>query len=338
MCKDYEPMKKITSKVLTISIAAYNVQDSIRNTIDSLVNIPDDYLDKIEILVVDDGSKDDTSKIVSDYKKYNSVKLISKKNGGYGSTINVSLSEAHGKYFKQLDAGDQFCTENICAFISYLEDCDSDLVLSPYLRHYFQSEIDELVDRNKHIFKTKIDINSLKNLDELHMHEITIKTDIAKTNGIHITEKCFYTDTEFAFYSLMFSNTISKFDKPIYRYYIGEEGQSVSVLGRKKHWKDSGKMSRKLIQDYTNNIFNGAKDESLLDTLITSVCFHIENCLLINSAEGKKEATDTIDFIKSNCKKLESSIIKKRGNKKIKIFILFGRKSYKFLLKCIRMK
>ena len=99
-------------KNLTISIAAYNVENYLEKTLDSLII---DNLDKLEVLIVNDGSKDNTKKIAQKYcKKYpNSIKLIDKENGGYGSTINAGIKEATGKYFKQLDGDDWYNTENL---------------------------------------------------------------------------------------------------------------------------------------------------------------------------------------------------------------------------------
>ena len=88
-------------KNLTISIAAYNVEKYIKETLDSLIC---KNMNLLEVLIIDDGSKDNTDKIAKKYEeKYKGVfKVISKKNGGYGSTINTGVEYATGKYFKQL--------------------------------------------------------------------------------------------------------------------------------------------------------------------------------------------------------------------------------------------
>ena len=104
------------SKILTISVAAYNVENYISNTLESLLV---DDIDDIEILVEDDGGIDNTANIVKEYEeKYpNVVKLIHKENGGYGSTINKSLEIATGKYFKQLDGDDWYDSNNFKKFL-----------------------------------------------------------------------------------------------------------------------------------------------------------------------------------------------------------------------------
>ena len=73
-------------KILTISVAAYNVDKYIRELIESVVQ--SSMSEKIEILIIDDGSNDNTYKIAKEYSdKYDSVSVITKENGGYGSTV-----------------------------------------------------------------------------------------------------------------------------------------------------------------------------------------------------------------------------------------------------------
>ena len=103
-------------KVLTISIAAYNVEKYLDNTLNSLIC---NKMDKLEVIIQNDGSKDSTCEVAKKYvEKYPNVFILNdKKNGGYGSTINASLKMAKGKYFKQLDGDDWFDTSNLDSFI-----------------------------------------------------------------------------------------------------------------------------------------------------------------------------------------------------------------------------
>ena len=93
-------------KILTVSVAAYNVEKFIRNTLDSC--IAEEIMTDLEVLVVDDGATDATAEIVREYEdKYpQTFRLIHKENGGYGTTVNRSMQEASGKYFRLLDGDD----------------------------------------------------------------------------------------------------------------------------------------------------------------------------------------------------------------------------------------
>ena len=88
------------------------------------------YKDELEVLIVDDGSKDDTAEIAKRYEERypNTFKLVKKENGGWGSTLNKGIEIGTGKYFKQLDGDDYFSHENLDDFILYLKKykCRSD--------------------------------------------------------------------------------------------------------------------------------------------------------------------------------------------------------------------
>lgn len=86
---------------VSVVIATYNKADTIRAAIDSVLN--QTYKD-FEVLVVDDGSKDDTAQRVKPYG--DKVRYIPKKNGGTGSTRNLGIAQSRGRYVAFLDGDD----------------------------------------------------------------------------------------------------------------------------------------------------------------------------------------------------------------------------------------
>ena len=93
-------------KILTVTIPAYNVEKYMDEVLPTFLE--ESILNKIEILIVNDGSKDGTSKKGKQYEQqYPAViRLIDKENGGHGSTINKGIELATGKYFKVVDGDD----------------------------------------------------------------------------------------------------------------------------------------------------------------------------------------------------------------------------------------
>ena len=81
-------------KTLSISVAAYNMEKLIRQNLDSFVHSP--VCADVEVLVINDGSKDSTAQIVQEYaEKYpDTVKLINQPNAGHGSTVNRGMEHA----------------------------------------------------------------------------------------------------------------------------------------------------------------------------------------------------------------------------------------------------
>jgi len=104
---DYRTPKKLSSKLysLTIIIPAYNEEASIAATIESALNI--DYpREKLEIIVVNDGSKDKTYEIAKKFesKQHPYVRVLTKPNGGKGSALNLGISKAKGEIVITMDA------------------------------------------------------------------------------------------------------------------------------------------------------------------------------------------------------------------------------------------
>ena len=242
------------NKILTVSIAAYNVQNYIENTLKSvLVN----NIDDLEVLVEDDGGTDNTANIVKEYeKKYPGiVKLVHKENGGYGSTINKSVELATGKYFKQLDGDDKYDSTNFEKLLKLLRDTDVDVVYSPCLEHdegkneikiidYFDKDIDG-------IYKVEDIINKSK--DCLTMHLLLYRTELLRKCNLKLLEHCFYTDTQYAMYPIIDADKILVTHDPIYIYRKGREEQSVSLTGHRKHYMDHAKVSKNMVEFYNLN-------------------------------------------------------------------------------------
>ena len=122
----------MSEKILSISVAAYNVEKYLVKLFEFL-NISPEVNQKIEVIIVNDGSTDKTLEIANRFKSQypQSVVIIDKKNGGYGSTINSSIAIAKGKYFKILDGDDWFNKNTLEDFLGFLENEEVDLVISP---------------------------------------------------------------------------------------------------------------------------------------------------------------------------------------------------------------
>lgn len=237
-------------KILTISIAAYNVQETIERALDSLLDPR--VNDVLEIFVVDDGGKDETLTIAKRYAELypNTVFPIHKENGGYGSTINASLARATGKYFKQLDGDDWFLKENFVEFIDVLKKTDVDCVISEVADFYAGSEKQEIKEAHPNITEGLHSFADTEFSSVITMHGSAIKTEILQNNNIHIIEKCFYSDTELVVLPMPYLNTFYMFKKAVYVYYIGAEGQSMSLSGIEKHYPDHEKVYWELVEAY----------------------------------------------------------------------------------------
>lgn len=203
----------------------------ISKCLDSLL-IPS--INLLDILVINDGSKDRSSEVAHEYEKRfpNSIRVIDKENGHYGSCVNRGLKEAKGKYVKILDSDDFFLTSNFQEFVSWIKNIDTDLVLSAY-------EIRNIDNSHKRIIKlSQFKTSEIIQLDEfnciqistyLQMHGFAFKRTLFTDLNYKQTEGCAYTDQEWIFSPMTKVKNFAYFDKPVYCYLIGREDQSMSI-------------------------------------------------------------------------------------------------------------
>ncbi|BDR54287.1 hypothetical protein KIMH_03980 [Bombiscardovia apis] len=224
--------------VLTVSVAAYNVEGTIKQALDSVVKA--DEGQDIEILVIDDGGSDQTLAIAQDYERRfpGQVRAIHKPNAGYGSVINTAIQEGRGRYFRQLDGDDWYCSEHLAQFVAQLKRTQADCVVTARLNINERTGSSELVDC------LPAEISGYHQLDDVSftravgMHEITYRTELLQRAGIRLDERCLYTDIELAYLPLASVQTVELLHLPIYCHRVGVNGQSISPAGVRAHYRE----------------------------------------------------------------------------------------------------
>lgn len=256
-------------KLLTISIAAYNVEKYIDKALAEFVD--DKFIDKLEVLIINDGSLDRTGEIAAKYEMaYPEIfKLVDKKNGGHGSTINCGIKLARGKYFRILDGDDFFDKFALLDFLNRLEICDDDMVVSDYrcVTENGEVYVDD-VFRGVNVFK-KFKDNVAYNIDNrleysnvIVLPSITIKTKLLKDANVFISERCFYVDMEYNLFAIILSKTFRFYSTPIYMYLKNHGNNSVSKENMIKNIAMQEKVLFKMIDIfimYRENIFREKK-------------------------------------------------------------------------------
>ena len=124
-------------KLLSIIVPSYNMEGYLPKCLESLVVDDNELLQKLDVIVVNDGSKDHTSEIAHEFEaKYPSVfRVIDKENGHYGSCINAGLRIMRGDFVRIVDSDDSVETDEFVKFIKYLGDVkhsDPDVVISNF--------------------------------------------------------------------------------------------------------------------------------------------------------------------------------------------------------------
>lgn len=236
-------------KTLTVSVAAYNVEKYLEKTLNSIML--SGVLGDMEVIVVNDGSKDGTAAIAEKFvqKDPDSFKIINKNNGGWGSTVNAAIEAATGKYFKLLDGDDWFETENLAEFIDKLKNSECDAVLTDFTKYFDSGESPVRITLG---YPTN-DVFAPDKITDIAMHALTVKTEVLKKNGVKLLEHCFYTDLEFFIRSVSAAETIIYYPISVYCYRLGRDGQSVSVKSVLKHIDEHEKVMKTVIPLITSS-------------------------------------------------------------------------------------
>lgn len=240
-------------KILTIVVPAYNVEKYLQRCLDS-VKI-ESVMQDIEVLIVNDGSKDKTPEIAAGYERDypQTYRLINKENGGHGSTINTGIKNATGKYFKVVDGDDWLNPDEVERYIEILKTTDADVVATDF--QCVQDETYNLLESwqatsiEEHYGRTvEIDSGEIKN--PIKLHSFTIKTKILQENNITVDEHSFYVDSEFVFYPIKYVETVYYHKAKVYMYRLGRDGQSMNMASMQRNINQHLTVLKHLLEDY----------------------------------------------------------------------------------------
>jgi len=222
-------------KVLTVAIPCYNSAEYMEKAIESLLPAGDD----IEILIVNDGSSDNTENIARQYEeKYSDiVKLINKTNGGHGDAVNTGIKYATGVYYKVVDSDDWVNSEVLIKIVKFLkENIEKEIDLDMLITNYVYDKVG--VKRKKAIgYKSCLPVDRyftweetkhFKSSQNILMHSVIYKKEVLDKCKIQLPKHTFYVDNIFVFQPLPYVKTLYYMNENFYHYFIGREDQSVN--------------------------------------------------------------------------------------------------------------
>ncbi|MBQ7098918.1 MAG: glycosyltransferase family 2 protein [Oscillospiraceae bacterium] len=219
-------------KLLTVTVPCYNSQDYMEKCIESLLRGGE----RVEIIVIDDGSRDSTGEIGDRYAAQypDIVRVIHQENGGHGAGINAGLKAATGKYFKVVDSDDEVSGDFV-AFLDRLELCDQQGGVDLFVTNYYYVHTDGIGDRSINYSNVlpegRIfgwgDTKRFKLHQMLTIHSSTFRTEVMRRCGGELPRKVFYEDNLMVCRTLPYVERMFYMNTDLYRYTIGREGQSV---------------------------------------------------------------------------------------------------------------
>lgn len=296
-------------KILSIIVPCYQSQNYMEHCIKTLLTGGED----VEILVIDDGSKDQTLEVAKKYEQdYPTiVRAIHQENKGHGGALNTGIAHATGMYLKVVDSDDWV---NIKAYKEILEeirfmiqeDQMVDMLVSNFVYEKQGATRKKVIHYRNYMEQGKNfawkDIKGLPATNYLMMHSLIYRTQIIKESRLVLPEHTFYVDNLYVFEPMRHVKTMRYLDLNFYRYFIGREDQSVQenvMLGR----IDQHYLVTRIMIDYMHRHLDQIKDRSLKKTMYTNIklAMAIASILAIlkGGNEGKRIKKDIWNYLKN---------------------------------------
>lgn len=295
-------------KYITFTVPCYNSAAYMKRCIDSLLA----FKNHIEIIIVNDGSTDETPEIADQYARRfpETVKVIHKANGGHGSGVNAGLARATGKYFKVVDSDDWLNTDSLRKVLFRIMHWEmqktwADMIVCNYVYDHLNENKQKSMSY-KNVFKeeqmlTWNDIGMFSPSQYLVMHSLIFRTEVLRKSGVTLPEHMFYVDNIFAYRPLPYVESIYYINTDLYHYFIGREDQSVNEEVLKERI-DQQIYVTKLVADCIDLGEVKEKYPKLARYMTRNVSIMMAissiHLLLINSEDAWRKRTDLWNYMK----------------------------------------
>ena len=294
--------------------------DYMRHCIETLLPGGDD----VEILIIDDGSTDETPQIADDYeKKYPGiVRAIHQENGGHGEAVNAGIRNASGLYYKVVDSDDWVDAEAYQKILAFLkETVQNDQALDMLISNYVYDKVGvthkkviqyhDILPRDR--FFTWDDVGQFGKSQNILMHSVIYRTELLRESGFKLPKHTFYVDNLFVFEPFPYVKTLYYLDVDFYHYFIGREDQSVNEKVMISRIDQQIRVNKRMIDVYAENEKNFSSEKlqycmlHYLETIqtVTSVLL-----MKMDTAEADDMRDDLWDYLKEKSPDAYESIKK----------------------------
>lgn len=254
----------------------------------------------VEIIIVNDGSKDDTLKIAREYEgKYpDIVRVVDKENGGHGDAVTAGLTHASGSYFKVVDSDDWVDEESLHKILALLrrfqdEGEEIDMLVSNYVYEKVGVEHKKCIHYRNVLPQDEIfhwqDIGHFRIDQYILMHSVIYRTDLLKLIQLRLPKHTFYVDNIYVYYPLPHVRKMYYLDVDFYRYYIGREDQSVNEKVMISRVDQQIYVTKTMIDMYDLNKISSKKLKNYMINYL-AIMMTVSSILLIRSKKQENLA------------------------------------------------
>ena len=222
-------------KLLTVMVPCYNSEDYMEHCVKTL--LPGG--ERVEILIVDDGSTDRTAEIADrlamEYPGL--VRVIHQENKGHGGAINTGMAAAKGRYFKVVDSDDWVDADAYEAVLQTLQKMTDnrkqvDMFITNFVYEKVGAKHKKVVHFRHALPQRRIfgwnDVRKFRLDQYMLMHNVIYRTRILRDCGLTLPEHTFYVDDAYVYIPLPYVKKMYYLDADLYRYFIGRADQSVN--------------------------------------------------------------------------------------------------------------
>lgn len=281
-------------KLLTIVIPCYNSEGYMEKCLGNIVPAGEE----LDVIIVDDGSTDATGEIADRWaEKYPSiVRAIHQENGGHGEGINQGIRNAKGLYFKSVDSDDRIDTGALKELLARLrkhtdEENQVDLIVNDYV-YDREGEQECFSVRYNRVFSpdrvnTWESCRRFPGWKQFMIHSIAYRTGLLREIKYELPKHTFYEDNLYIYQPLIHTRKILYLDRPLYGYYIGRSGQSISEENIIRQLDQVTEIAVAMITSYTWEELN-TQPKHLRDYMLNSIAGQLYTTSAIQYQAGEK--------------------------------------------------
>ena len=306
---------------VSVIVPVYNVEKYIKKCLDSLVN---QTLNGVEIIVVNDGSPDNSQKIIDEYtKKYKNVKSYIKENGGLSDARNYGIKKATGEYISFVDSDDYIRNDMLEIMYNYAIKEDLDVVVCDSINVY---------DNGSEIL-----IKSNNNYSDNDVRNYIISPPMACTrlfkktifDKIQFKKNIYYEDLEMTPKVVNITDKIGFVSEGLY-YYVQRDGSIMKQNVYKKKLLnifDVLKSNKDLLED---------KFSEEIEYMYSTHLLRTASLRFLNYDNGKEYIYKIHNIMKEYFPKWKNNVYYKKSSFKLKLICILAYNKNILLLKLIK--
>lgn len=303
-------------KLLTFAVPCYNSEAYMEKCVESLLVGGEE----VEILIVDDGSKDGTAEIADRLEAEHPtiVRAIHQPNKGHGGAVNTGIENATGLYFKVVDSDDKLrasalgaVLDTLRGFVDDAGEASLDLLVSNFVYDKEGQKHKRVMEYRNTLPTGRVftweEAGKFRKGHYILMHSVIYRTEMLKASGMVLPKHTFYVDNIFVFYPLPFVKKLYYIDADFYHYFIGREDQSVQEAVMMKRIDQQLRVNRIMIDTMAGKKIENPKVWEYMRNYLDIICT-ISSILLIRI--GTKDALQKKDELWDYLKNADAALYK----------------------------